>query len=274
MVSNGLFPISFERHSNCSWHRFTTYHFARHVTECDVVSAEIVDVAATFPIAFRKLGNAIKPVAVFALSNGHQNPFVSKNGHWRASYVPSFLRCHPFLAEPIEDADDPRSQKLSLLVNESTGFVSVSQSGAPFFTEDRQISAELLQVQRFLQIYLAQQKAAIFACKLMSELELFTPPDELSEIGLPGGTLGIDFNRLKHLPAAQSAILLTSGALQMIFAHQVSLSHVGWLQRLQDSCQPVDTSLEQQPMSDLNGFLNAVTSDQSSTDLEIAHAIL
>lgn len=237
-----------------------------------MVSAEIPDIAAAFPIAFREDDCGVKPVAILSMNDHGKNLFVSEEGHWRANYIPSILRCHPFLAEPADTTGNLLCSEFTLLVNESTGLVSMNGSGTPFFTCDGLLSPELQEVQRFFQRFHAQRLAALHACKLMAELGVFTRLSENEAVSLPDGLLGVNFHHVDQLPPAHVALLLSCGAMQLIFAHKISLSHIGWLIKVQDLISTRTLERQHSPDSELDCFLDAVVTAQDFAAQEAAHA--
>lgn len=272
MAQNGLFPISFQRHYTRSWHRFSSYAFARTIVECDIVRTEIPSIASAFPIVFRVSGHGVQPVAILSTPGKTCTPFVSESGQWLAGYIPAVLRCHPFLVEPLAPSTQGSPVRVSMLVNESTGHVTQDRSGNPFFEEDRTPSSELQVVQTFFKSFLAEQLATLHACELIDKTGLFCPLTSVKGVDIPDTYLGVDFEKLCRLSPAQTSILMSSGALQLIYAHQISLSHFELLHRLDKGTAASMTPRSQSENDELNGFLGALAAAHSSTELEAGHA--
>ncbi|MEM9105557.1 MAG: SapC family protein, partial [Pseudomonadota bacterium] len=85
MERKKLVPVTVARHGNMYWKRFSSYAFAADLTETAVVSAEIPQTAAAFPIVFREIDEKIGPVAILSLVANRLTPFVSSDGQWLAT---------------------------------------------------------------------------------------------------------------------------------------------------------------------------------------------
>lgn len=265
MAQNGLFPVSISRHRDRYWRRFTSFEFAREMRECPLVAAEILPAAAAFPIVFREQEDGVLPFALLSVDWGNHTPFVSPNGRWLASYVPSVLRCHPFVAEPIASMTSPSR----LFVDEGSGLVTSDCRDQPFFSENGELAPELHEVLRFFK---SRQSALVETkklCAVLAKMELLTPLDQVDMQGL----LGIDNARLERLPQAHASVLFNSGALQMIHAHQVSLSHCGWLALAQHQAQVAPQTST--PDEELSGFISALATDAANpiAEWEVAYAV-
>ncbi|WP_170529857.1 SapC family protein [Ruegeria arenilitoris] len=274
MAQNGPVPVTFDRHSDRSWHRSTSYDFARCRLECEIVSAEVSEAAAAFPIAFRSSGGGVSPHAILATAASPETPFVSDQGRWRATYVPSLLRCHPFSIELVGGEAGSRTSSGKLVVDETTGLVSCDQSGSPFFAKDGSISSELETLKGFLKSFLADRNATRRACALIKELGLFVELTRFKDAELPDGWMSVDFRRFNQLGPAQTAVLQSSGAMQLIYAHQVSLNHLLWIHHCQTHSPKVISTPANGRDSDLVRFLDAIAAERDLSDAEAKYACL
>ena len=239
MAQKGLFPIGRERHGTRFWHRFTSYDFARPLTEVPVVAAEIRQAASAFPVAFRAVDTGVRPVAVLSLMSGQDTPFVSARGRWLAPYVPAALRCHPFYARSTGTQG-----QMAVLVDETSGLITDDPRDEPFFLPDGTASAGLAAVVTFLQNREAAAQEMASICATLDAMALFTPLASHEGVDLPEGMLGIDVDRLGALPDAHIVLLMRAGALGLFHAHQLSLQHCHWLAQagLQKATPPTDTT--------------------------------
>lgn len=274
MVQNGRVPVTTQRHSKCSWHRFASYDFARTTTVCELVASEIPIVAASFPIGFLTDGELPRPVCIMSVLDGEPNPFIANDGRWLASYVPSALRCHPFHAAPVDRRETGHENTFNLLVDETTGLVTPDSSGLPFFTPDMTPSQELGAVISFMRRYMAEQQAAVSACAVLAELKLLAPLQRGSPLTLDLPLCGIDFARLAELSPPETSLMMTSGAMQIAYSHLVSLSHCAWLENLQTAALRTQSACGAFQPSELDGFLTAVATAQSKAQDEAAHALV
>lgn len=274
MAQNGPVPVTFDRHSDRSWHRFTSYDFARGRLECEIVSAEVSEVAAALPVAFRSSVGGVSPHAILATTASPETPFVSDQGLWRATYVPSLLRCHPFSIKLVGGEAGSHTNSGKLVVDEATGLVSCDQTGSPFFTKDGSISSELKTLKGFFKGFLADRNATRRACALIRELGLFVELTHFQDAELADGWMSVNFRRLNQLGPVKIAVLQSSGAMQLIYAHQVSLIHLQWMHHCQTHSLNVTSGSSNGRYSDLVGFLDAIASERDLPDAEVNYAYL
>ncbi|WP_420583944.1 SapC family protein [Ruegeria sp.] len=264
MAQDALVPVSFARHGQRYWRRFTSYQFAAADTDCAIVLEEVTQIAAAFPILFKQVKDRIEPRAIFSLSPAASNPFVSWDGQWMAAYVPSALRCHPFSAQRLNQNETFGKPQLRLAVDESTGFVTDDPRNEAFFDESGALSPALRKVQTFLKTCTAADSATASICQKIHSLGLFEPVEKYDGIALPPGSLRISAERLIQLSQNQKLELLEAGAFLMIHSHQVSLSHCAWLYRAQHQGSGQEKYTE---YSDISGFLTAIANAQSDVIL-------
>ena len=232
MAENGLFPVTYERYGDLYWKRFSSYHFAADQHSCPVVGHEVLHVAAAYPVLFQQNEATIEPVALLSLDPGYETPFVSDNGQWLASYIPSALRCPPFQANRFDkNAKDNGGPQL--YVNETLGLVSRSEKDEPFFINNNELTPELRNVLGFLGTRETSAENIRSICSVLQGLDLFKPIEDYEGVPIAGGFLSINGQRLSALSQAEKLVLLDIGAFELIYAHQVSLSHVTWLSQAQ-----------------------------------------
>ncbi len=90
---------------------------------------------------------------------------------------------------------------------------------------------------------------------------MFDPLPSQDGVALPRDLIGINPGRVSSLSVSQVGLLMKSGAMQLIYAHQVSLMHCKWLRQAQSS----EHSPRKEQMKDsISEFLNAVAQSQDS----------
>ncbi len=272
MAENGLFPVSLGRHRNRYWRRCTSYHFTRGVGTCPIVISEIPHVAASFPIAFQPGEDSFEPVALLSVAAGLPSPFVDPGGRWLAHYVPSGLRCYPFRAGSAGEDCEATAGRSRLMIDESSGLVTRDPQDNPFFTSDGRLTQDLCEVRNFLQNRQAAMSDTRRLCTIIAEMDLFEPLTEHDEVALPNELWGIDTRRLEQLPDAYTLTLNATGALWLIHAHQISLSHCAWLSR----AQRLASSSPDEPNDSLGGFIAAMAEDaiHNQQGPEVIHAMV
>ncbi|WP_271948974.1 SapC family protein [Ruegeria faecimaris] len=259
MAQNGLVPINFNRHSHRYWKRFTSYDFAAERTESVIVEEEVLQIAATFPIVFRRTGPEIEPIAVYSLLAGEPSPFVSTEGRWLASYIPSELRSHPFSCRRMDNGST-----FQLVVDEGSGLLTEECSDNPFFSTPDTLGTELKEVQNFLKARATSQIRTTEICKMIDAFGLFEPLSGNLEFGSAHNWLQINSARLEQLSAKRKLELVETKGLRLIYGHQASLSNLRWLFQAQKQISQAGASVKYTENSELTGFMNAFA--QAQTD--------
>ena len=267
VTQTDLVPISKARHGHRFWRRFTSYEFARPLAEVPVVAEETLHGASAFPLAFRRGPSGVAPVALLSLIPGQDTPFVSQDGRWLGTYVPSYLRGHPFAAQPPHETTG-KTDQMALWVDEASGLITDDPRDEPFFAPDGTLAPGLAQVVQFFSNRAAAMQATGALCATIEAMELFIPLRSHEGVELPPGLLTIDQDRLNSLPDAHLVLLTRQEALRLIHAHQVSLQHCLWLDKAgrqmgltKDTPAPDTTPPSNEA---LDGFLSALAQAQEN----------
>lgn len=258
MMKTRLTPVCPSRHQHRYWRRFTSYDFVRDLSVCPIVENEIPDAAAAFPIAFQVSGTAIEPVAILSLAPNLPTPFVSDQGEWLATYVPSILRCAPFHADRLSRWDEAATTQFALLVDEASNLISDDPSDQSFFDPDGSLSSELRQVVEFFKAHTDARETSRRMCRMIDQLSLFEAMPTDHSVCASFNLMRVRSELIHNLADDDITMLTKSGALRLIHAHQVSLCHLGWLMRAQSNLAkqtPPLPRLEQEPAL---GFLQAM----------------
>ena len=229
-MRTGRIAISRDRHGGRFWRRFDSYGFARPLRCVPVVLAELEPAASSFPLVFRRDGvtGAVEIAALLRLTGDGPCPFVTAQGDWRGTYVPSGLRAHPFASAPTGAGEE-----MALLVDEASGLVTDDPRDEPFFDAAGAPSDALEQVIAFFRTRAASEQATRTACAALDEAGLLTPLAPLAGMteGDASGFLAVDPATLAGIADATLASLWRNGALRVAHAHRVSLCHAGWIAR-------------------------------------------
>jgi hypothetical protein len=225
-------PLSPARHAGRYWRRFVSYGFARGLRRVPLVLAEVEPVAAAMPVLFAGGPQGLEPVALLRLAPGGPSRFISPQGLWLGTYVPSVLRVHPFSAMPAGDG------RMMLTVDEGSGLVTDDPRDEPFFAPDGQLSAATARVVEFFRQREASAGRARVVVARLAELGLLRPFSP-ALIGLASdltadswtGLWAANRRRCAGLEDARHLELRRLGALELLQAHLVSLAQVPWLLR-------------------------------------------
>ncbi|MET4103608.1 HAMP domain-containing protein [Roseovarius sp. MBR-78] len=262
-TQNGQIAISKERHGGRFWRRFASYGFARDRHSVPIVLAELESAASAFPIVFRATATGtVEPHTLLHLNAGEPSPFVTPDGKWRGTYVPSLLRAHPFAASPTGAGGE-----MALLVDEASGLVTDDPRDEPFFDDSGAPSEALGQVIAFFRTRAQSELATQTACAALQAAGLLRALDPLPGMGKndAAGCLAIDINALDAIDDAALPGLWQSGALRLAHAHRVSLFHAGWMARALRAgadATPRAPGHTAAPTAGLSGFLDALADAQ------------
>lgn len=263
-TSQKLVAVSPQSHGARYWRRFESYGFARATHCVDIVMAEVAPAASAFPLVFRKRQDdrGIDPVALLSFGSSEPTPFVTNDGNWRGTYVPSALRAHPFAAQFTDKAGE-----MTLLVDEASGLITQDPNDQPFFDADGTPATALEKVIEFFRTRARSALQTQKACRALQTAELFTPLRDFA--GMDQADLDrlytINAERLDALSDDSLPDLWHSGALRLAEAHRVSLCHVGWMLRAERASAGIDRHVPDapsQPDTALSGFLDALSDAQ------------
>jgi len=263
-------PVSPERHGARRWRRFTSYAFARHLRDVSVVLAEIEPAASAFPLVFKQDTEGWDVLALLATSDKARGVFVTPEGKWRGTYVPSGLRAYPFVAEAV--GGDGQN---ILMIDESSGLVTDNPQDEPFFEEDGQVAQPLAQVITFFQTRAASQKETRDAANALAKAGVLTELTPLRGM-TPEDTAGycmVDQAKLAALPDHLISDLWGIGALRLAQAQLVSTHHLGWITRiaaagLGDTDHKAVHAQDTSPPQTVATFLSALADAQAAETSE------
>lgn len=256
-MRTGRVAISKERHGGRFWRRFESYAFARELRCVPVVLAEIEQAASAFPLVFRRDAptGAVEIVALLHLTRDAPSPFVSAEGGWRGTYVPSGLRAHPFSATPTGEGGE-----MALLVDEASGLVTDDPRDEPFFDAGGAPSEALDEVIAFFRTRAASEHATRAACAALDAAGLLSPLAPLPGMSEADarGFLAVDAAALGAVTDPALAPLWHGGALGLAQAHRVSLCHAGWIARALRAGMGTGAATTAPAEAGLSGFLDAL----------------
>ena len=228
MSDDGCVPLSVDRHRGRFWRRFASYDFARHWRTVPLVLAEVEPVAAAMPILFSHTADGPRPVALLRLVPGGTSAFVSPQGLWLATHVPSLVRVHPFSAR------DAGNGRMVLMVDEGSGLVTGTPTDEPFFGPDGALAGPTTEVVDFFRQREASALQAREACAALDALGLLVPAAALTA-EVPADTWDglsmVDRAAFAALGDADHLRLRKLGCLGLVHAHFVSLAQIPWLRR-------------------------------------------
>jgi hypothetical protein len=135
------------RHADAWFEPSRNFAFTAEINAVPLMAVEFQHAAAEFAIVFSQVGSDIMPAAVLGV-RGQQNLYLTEDAHWRAKYVPAFIRRYPFVFSSSED-----QQTLTLCIDETHPGFNREGRGQRLFGDDGKPSAYVEQVLKFLQEY-------------------------------------------------------------------------------------------------------------------------
>ncbi|WP_249976822.1 SapC family protein [Vreelandella olivaria] len=242
-------PLNRECHGGLMWQRFTAYHFARHTSYAALADAEMRHAAACFPIAFIPALEGWQAVALLGLSDAH-NLIVDSQGRWRAAYVPSALRSHPFGLH--------REHPGKLCIDQHSPCVVERLDAEPFFNQNGELASFPRQVLLFLQQResgcqrVAQQLDALVNAKLLTPWhpEVYQGSTPLYQI---------DERAWKMLSAKQVGLFWQLGAVPLVYAQLQSQQQLGVLHAYQQrqAAPPAPSETTSSPLAEWQEALSS-----------------
>lgn len=211
----------------------TVPEFCRSVNALPLSVSEFSTAARDYPIVFASAdaGRTYAPIIVLGLADA-QNLFVDAAGAWdTTTYVPAFVRRHPFCIATLRVADAQRSEKVVCVAS-----THLDRRGAKLFDADGAATPQWQAAQRLLQEYENDLEATARMCALFAQLSLFAPfsfqvtQNEAPDLKLQG-MHRIDEQKLKALPPDKLKALLDGGWMGKIYAHIHSLENFARLYR-------------------------------------------
>lgn len=216
-------PLSSQLHPTHGLVPRTNLEFTRNSHMIPVTVDEFVMAQRNYPIVFG-VGDAPAPLALIGLQEGN-NLYLDEAGNWdQNSYVPAFVRRHPFMLARLS-AD---SEELSLCFDETSPQI-VAGAGEPLFN-----GAEPTETTKQVLAFCEQFEQAVFRTRaFMDELnkldllmdgEVTIQREGLSEPAIYRGFRMVSEEKLQALRGDQARKLVQSGMMGLIYAHLFSLS--------------------------------------------------
>lgn len=222
-----LTALDSKAHSSLSMNPDQPFTFAAHLMAAPVMAGEAELIAREYVLAFPAKPGL--PLAILGVEQG-RNAYVSPDGIWQARYLPAHIRRYPFmLAARPESADEQGGRNFTVMVDLAAPHFKFG-TGQPLFTEDGQPAPALLNAQKFL---IAIQNDSDRTQQLVQQLEeaqlLVQEPLIVRVADNPvslDGLRVVNRQRLDGLPADTLKALQASGALQLVYAHFMSLTNL------------------------------------------------
>lgn len=221
-----LIPLSSEVHYEWGLHERTELNFAKPTHAIPITVDEFVMAQRHYPIVFTE-GPESVPLALVGLKEG-ENLFIDDKGFWaRDTYVPAYVRRHPFMLARLS----PDADVLSLVFDDMCGIVAPDGANK-LFDAERQVSETTKSIMQFCEQF---EQAIARTKSFMQELDkLGLLMEGQAQIQNPGmeqpatfaGFRMIDETKLQNIRGDQARKMVQNGMLGLVYAHLFSLSNM------------------------------------------------
>lgn len=221
-----LIPLSSEVHTDWGVVERTELNFARNSHAIPITVDEFVSAQRHFPIVFTDGDDAV-PLALVGLKEG-ENLFIDSDGKWLAdSYIPAYVRRHPFMLARL----GPDADVLSLVFDDKSGVVTPDATNK-LFDADKKPTDTTQNIMQFCENF---EQAIARTKSFMDELKkLDLLMDGQAQIQNPGmeqpatfaGFRMIDEKKLQNIRGDQARKMVQNGMLGLLYAHLFSLSQM------------------------------------------------
>ncbi|MES2992157.1 MAG: SapC family protein [Pseudomonadota bacterium] len=215
-------PITPARHGKHSVEVGGTYAFSAGVNAVPLMAVEILRAATEYAVVFTAVGDEVIPGVVLGVK-GDQNLYLDGEGHWKAKYVPAFLRRYPFVFSASAD-----NKTLTLCVDEAYPGLNTEGRGQRLFGDDSKPTPYVEQVLTFLKEYQAQFVRTQAFGRRLKEYDLLEPMT--ARVTTPsGGTLSltgflaVSRAKLRALEPEKLAALAKTDELELLYLHLYSM---------------------------------------------------
>lgn len=215
-----IVPLTRESHGHLYIERLDNFAYAKDINTIYVFCMEFIRVAKEFPILFNMKTDEIHPVALLGLQQG-RNEFLGKDAHWKAEYVPCYIRRYPFIL--IDNTDTGEAH---IGIDDAYPGLNTRGRGIPLFgqVEDGPMLTEVKDFCRKFQTHISRTQQF---CQRMKELDLLVPvrvanPEISSKIDLDGYAV-VERQRIWDLEDDVLLDLMKSDTMELLYMHLFSI---------------------------------------------------
>ena len=217
-------PISSQQHRNWCVEGGDHYEFARHVNSIPLVAVEIPHAAREYTIVFAAAGESVVPFVILGIKD-QENLYITDAGGWSADYIPAFVRRYPFVFSETADG------KFTLCVDESWDGCNQEGRGQRLFDEQGERTPFLDKLLSFHSDYQRNAQMTKNYCDKLKELDLLDAKEANftlanGEKAKLRGFMAVSREKLHALPAETLSELAKTGALEVTYAHLLSMNNL------------------------------------------------
>ena len=222
LIYESAVPVSSTRHGQVAVETVESYAFSASVNAVPLMAVEFPRASAEYAIVFAGNGDDVMPVVVLGIRN-EQNLYLSADAHWRADYIPAFIRRYPFVFSASADG-----KSLTLCIDESHPGVNRAGRGAALFGDDGKPTAYVSKVLDFLKEYQAHYERTRVFARRIKELGLLEPMQ--AQVTTPqgdkitlNGFMVVSREKLRALDGETLQRLARNDELELLYLHMASM---------------------------------------------------
>ena len=223
LIYQSAVPVSAARHGDVCIEGKDTYAFSAGVNALPLMAIEFPRAAREYAIVFAAEGDEVMPTVVLGVRND-QNLYLSEDAHWKADYIPAFVRRYPFV---FSSTDGGKS--LTLCIDESYAGLNREGRGNALF-QDGKPTAYTDKVLEFLKDFQANFERTRAFGRRLKEFGLLEPMQ--ANVTTPKGdkiTLGgfqvVSREKLRALDAEKLQQIARTDELELIYLHLSSMQN-------------------------------------------------
>ncbi len=241
MIYEKVVPVSSLEHKDLCVESGVPYHFAREVRAVPLVAEEIPHAAREYAVVFAATDKdcGVTPFAILGAKED-ENVYVTEEGEWNANYIPAFVRRYPFVFAANDDAS-----KYTLCIDESWQGCNKDGRGERLFDEKGERTPFVDRLLKFNEDYQRSAQRTSSFCKKLRELDLLDAKE--AKLKLSNGEdfkltgfLVVNREKLMGLKSKQLGEVMKSGALELAFAHLLSMNNLATMANKVAARQTVD----------------------------------
>lgn len=228
MIYEQVVPVSSQQHRELSVEAGVPYEFARELRAVPLVAQEIPFCSLEYTVVFAPSGKdgEVIPFVVLGVQE-NENLYVSKEGDWTAKYIPAFIRRYPFVFAANEDRT-----KFTLCIDETWQGCNKEGRGEKLFDDEGNKTPFIDRLLKFNEEYQKNSMLTEVFCKKLQELDLLDTRE--ASITLQGGEqvklsgfMVVNREKLTKLPPEALSEMAKNGALELTYAHLLSMNNLG-----------------------------------------------
>lgn len=218
-------PISTEKHRDKRWTPRETFSSEGKTQIVEIFASELAYATHNFPLGFVIKDSRYILVALLGIHE-EENLYVDKDGRWLSEYVPSSLRCFPFI---LSDGG-PENDQLTVCI--AKDHLTDDVNGLNLFDEKGEQSESLTNAVSYLQKcqqdreLTASTTLALEEAGIIEKWPIQIVGDENTTATNIDGLFRINEAKLNSLESAKFSELRNTGSIALAYAQLFSMTQV------------------------------------------------